>query len=174
LRERREDILFLAEHFLSWFARKHGCAAQRFSDRCLTTLGAHHWPGNIRELQNVVERAVILAGDSPVLEPVHLCLSAFPDRGPSAAEASTTPTTSTPANDSPLPASFPPLEELEKRHIFAALERCRNNRTQAAKILGISVRTLRNKLNEYHGQNGHGDAALAEDADEKEDSATSG
>ena len=64
-----------------------------------------------------------------------------------------------------------PLEELEKQHIFAALERCRNNRTQAAKILGISVRTLRNKLNEYHGQNGQGDPGLGEDSDETEDSA---
>ena len=53
LRERSEDILFLAESFLSWFARKHGCAARRFSDDCEATLLSHHWPGNVRELQKL-------------------------------------------------------------------------------------------------------------------------
>jgi DNA-binding NtrC family response regulator len=155
LRERRDDIWFLAEHFLSWAARKHGCAAQRLSDSCAGVLLAHHWPGNVRELQNVIERAVILAGDSRVVEPPHLCLTSFPaPNGTPATEAP--PTFVMPAAPAPAPPpapvsedAFPPLEELEKRHIFQALERCRNNRTQAAKILGISVRTLRNKLNEY-------------------------
>ena len=100
LRERREDILFLAEHFLSWFARKHGCAAQRFSDRCLGTLSSHHWPGNIRELQNVVERAVILAGDTPLIEPAHLCLTPYPGPAPAAPE--------TPAVSAPAPAPIEP------------------------------------------------------------------
>jgi DNA-binding NtrC family response regulator len=162
LRDRREDILYLAEHFLHWFARKHGCAAERLSDSCAGILSGHPWPGNVRELQNVIERAVILAGDSPVIEPVHLCLGSF--SGPLAPAP-----IPAPAPESPAPASvcacppgqappaenpnhFPPLHELEKRHIYAALERCSNNRTQAARVLGISVRTLRNKLNEYTGQ----------------------
>ena len=162
LRDHREDILYLADHFLHWFARKHGCAAQRLSDSCHGILNAHPWPGNVRELQNVIERAVILAGDSPVVEPAHLCLVAF------SAQPAPVPLP-VPAPESPAPASafacppaqaapaqnllhFPPLHELEKRHIYAALERCNNNRTQAARVLGISVRTLRNKLNEYSGQ----------------------
>ena len=148
LRDRRADILFLAEHFLNWYARKHGCPARRFSDECEATLLDHHWPGNVRELQNVIERAVIMTSDSPVIETAHLCLT-----GPS---SDTTVSVATPL-DQPAPPvasnakDFPTLHELEKRHIYAALERCSDNRTQAAKILDISVRTLRNKLNEYNG-----------------------
>src|SRR5271154_4062592 len=78
LRERREDILPLAEHFLGWMARKHGCAAQRLSDECRPILASHSWPGNVRELQNVIERAVILAGDIPMVQPAHLCLTGMP------------------------------------------------------------------------------------------------
>ena len=160
LRERREDILFLAEHFLSWYARKHGCAARRFSDDCEATLLGHHWPGNVRELQNVIERAVIMTGDSPVVESAHFCLAGQPLEPPATAAGSdVVGRVPSPGGGSDRPVvsaagesgEFPPLHELEKRHIFAALERCHNNRTQAAKVLDISVRTLRNKLNEYHG-----------------------
>ena len=178
LRDHREDILYLAEHFLHWFARKHGCAAQRLSDSCHGILNAHPWPGNVRELQNVIERAVILAGDSPVVEPAHLCLVAF------SAQPAPLPLP-VPAPESPAPASafacppaqaapaqnplhFPPLHELEKRHIYAALERCNNNRTQAARVLGISVRTLRNKLNEYSGQPAGGSRG-PEDPEDRDD-----
>ena len=178
LRDHREDILYLAEHFLHWFARKHGCAAQRLSDSCHGILNAHPWPGNVRELQNVIQRAVILAGDSPVVEPAHLCLVAF------SAQPAPVPLP-VPAPESPAPASafacppaqaapaqnplhFPPLHELEKRHIYAALERCNNNRTQAARVLGISVRTLRNKLNEYSGQPAGGSRG-PEDPEDRDD-----
>jgi DNA-binding NtrC family response regulator len=162
LRDRREDILYLAEHFLHWFARKHGCAAQRLSDSCFGILTGHPWPGNVRELQNVIERAVILGGDSPVLEAAHLCLGSFsgqlapaPVPAPAPESAASAPVCTCPAGPAAPaenPNHFPPLHELEKRHIYAALERCSNNRTQAARVLGISVRTLRNKLNEYTGQ----------------------
>ncbi len=174
LRDRREDILFLADHFLRWFARKHGCSAQRLSDSCLGILTGHPWPGNVRELQNVIERAVILTGDSRVIEPAHLALSVLtaqppapepapaPSQTPAPACASPAPPPPAPAPAAPAqsPDVFPPLHELEKRHIFAALEHSKNNRTQAARLLGISVRTLRNKLNEYSG---------SQDAEETED-----
>ena len=163
LRDRQEDILFLADHFLQWAARKHGCAARQFSDECRGILAGHRWPGNVRELQNVIERAVILGGDTRVIEPEHLCLTAAPCQ-PAPAEkpqvqvAAPVPTSSGTSGDSaPADAtggSLLPLNEVEKRHIFAALEQCHNNRTQAAKALGISVRTLRNKLNEYSGRTG--------------------
>ena len=78
LRERREDIPSLAEYFLHWASRKHGCAGQRLSDAFIGALMSHHWPGNVRELQNVVERAVILAGDSAVVEPHNLSLANLP------------------------------------------------------------------------------------------------
>jgi DNA-binding NtrC family response regulator len=155
LRERPHDILPLAENFLSWAARKHGCAAQRLSGECERILMAHRWPGNVRELQNVIERAVILGGDLAAIQPAHLCLHGL--SGPPAPEPEH------PALASPLAAAemnaltgeFPSLHELEKRHIMAALDRCGNNRTQAAKLLDINVRTLRNKLAEYsHTTNG--------------------
>jgi DNA-binding NtrC family response regulator len=156
LRERREDILFLADRFLGWAARKHGCAAQRLSDECRGILSGHNWPGNVRELQNVIERAVILAGDSLLVEPAHLCLTGMPGSLPFAPE----PVSVAAPQASPQEAAkdLPTLAELEKRHILAVLDRCRNNRTQAAKMLDISVRTLRNKLNEYQGSPGFGQA----------------
>jgi len=168
LRERRQDILPLAGHFLNWYARKHGCAASRFSDDCEATLLGHHWPGNVRELQNVIERAVIITGDSLVIDSSHFCLTGQPLESPAPTLAGPDRPVVSVAEES---GAFPPLHELEKRHIFAALERCHNNRTQAAKMLDISVRTLRNKLHEYSGDCEHsgdglpemGDHALGED-----------
>jgi DNA-binding NtrC family response regulator len=157
LRERREDILFLADQFLVWAARKHGCAAQRLSDECRRILFGHNWPGNVRELQNVIERAVILGADSPLIEPAHLCLTGMPGSPPVAPQPAPA---AAPQAASPVAVEeLPTLAELEKRHILVALERCRNNRTQAAKILDISVRTLRNKLNEYQGSSDPGQPA---------------
>jgi len=154
LRERQEDILFLAHQFMPRFARKHGVRVKGISDSCLAALQAHRWPGNVRELQNVVERGVILCGDG-MLEPEHLGFATFPPPAP----AATTPLAPTPIfisspTSAPAPAAAPPgeivsLAEIEKRHIFVALEKTNNNRTHAAKLLGISIRTLRNKLHEY-------------------------
>ncbi len=178
LREHREDIMLLAEHFLLWAARKHGCAAQHLSDQCPAVLLGHPWPGNVRELQNVIERAVILAGDSRVVEPAHLCLTSFPGQPLPSPEAALPPASTFRAAPSPVaapapapapvaslptPAPAPPpapapagqadtfstLCDIEKQHILAAIGRCHDNRTHAARLLGISVRTLRNKLAEY-------------------------
>jgi DNA-binding NtrC family response regulator len=157
LRHRREDILFLADQFLLWAARKHGCAAQRLSDECRGILHNHNWPGNVRELQNVIERAVILGADSPLIEAAHLCLTGMPGSPPIATEPGLP--AALKANSPAAAEELPTLAELEKRHILVALERCRNNRTQAAKILDISVRTLRNKLNEYQGSSDPGQPA---------------
>ena len=97
-----------------------------------------------------------------MLEAAHLCLGSFsgqlapaPVPAPAPESAASAPVCTCPAGPAAPaenPNHFPPLHELEKRHIYAALERCSNNRTQAARVLGISVRTLRNKLNEYTGQ----------------------
>jgi DNA-binding NtrC family response regulator len=157
LRERMEDVLFLAEKFMQRFARKHGVKLQGISDDCRAALNAHYWPGNVRELQNVIERAVILSGDDGMLKAEHLGFSPKSAQAPAATAASTTtvppPTASAnqPCPPTAASASAPlvSLAELEKQHIFAALEKTNQNRTHAAKLLGISIRTLRNKLNEY-------------------------
>ena len=154
LRERIEDVPFLAEEFMRRFARKHGAHVRGFSESAKGVLKRHQWPGNVRELQNVIERAVILCSENSLIDPEHLGLSPAPivataksatvealaPAAPRAAHAAT------PADD-----EFFSLAELEKQHILAALEKCHGNRTHAAKILDISIRTLRNKLHEYNG-----------------------
>jgi DNA-binding NtrC family response regulator len=165
LRERPEDIPLLAAHFTQRLARKHGVRVRGISDPCLASLHQHPWPGNIRELQNVIERAVILCGDSVLLEPEHLGLSHHsPQPEQYLTTTSSPPTPPTPASSrelNPAPNSILPLEELEKRHIFTALDFTNGNRTQAARLLGISIRTLRNKLNDYGQQVRPGDDAKA-------------
>jgi DNA-binding NtrC family response regulator len=142
LRDHREDVPFLAEEFMRRFGRKHGIRVHGFSDEALRLLKEHHWPGNVRELQNVVERAVILSGDGGMLEADHFGL------------AMTTPAPAPAAGAGAKPGAtgeFPSLADLEKQHILAALDHCKGNRTHAARMLDISIRTLRNKLHEYHG-----------------------
>ncbi len=163
LREHKEDIAFLAHQFMPRYARKHGVRVHGLADPTLAALEAHHWPGNVRELQNVIERAVILCGDAGLLEPEHL---GFTGSG-AAAPAAPLP----PSNPfAPAAPSSPPAEggelvslaEVEKHHILAALEKTRQNRTHAAKVLGISIRTLRNKLNEYGVKGKESEAGGAE------------
>jgi DNA-binding NtrC family response regulator len=160
LRERREDIPFLAEEFMRRFGRKHGVHAQGFSPESLKVLSSHNWPGNVRELQNVVERAVILSSESGQIEPDHLGM-AKPGatiqsaENPASGQLSSLthhPLSSLPgAPASQSDATPPTLAEIEKRHILSTLDHCKGNRTQAAKALGVSIRTLRNKLHEYNG-----------------------
>jgi DNA-binding NtrC family response regulator len=150
LRERRGDIVPLAEEFMRRFSRKHGVHIKGFSDAALAALQAHSWPGNVRELQNVVERAVILCGDDGLLEPAHLGLSTPVQLRSETRSANPSPAVPAP----PGPAAdghFPTLAELERQHILAALQFCKGNRTHAARVLGISIRTLRNKLHEING-----------------------
>ena len=161
LRERREDVPLLAAHFLQRFVRKHGVHVKGLSDNCLRALQRHDWPGNVRELQNVIERAVILCDQSALLEPEHCYLTTPPSPVAPVALFPGVPAAVGAASPEATPVT---LHELEKRHIFATLEQCRNNRTQAARLLDISVRTLRNKLHEYGAA-----AALLEDG-EGEDS----
>jgi DNA-binding NtrC family response regulator len=161
LREHKEDIAFLAHQFMPRFARKHGVRVHGISDATLAALQAHHWPGNVRELQNVIERAVILCGDAGLLEPEHL---GFSGSGGGAAPAPAgAPVATAPAAPTAEGGGMSSLAEVEKRHILAALEQTRQNRTHAAKILGISIRTLRNKLNEYGVKGKESEAGGAEE-----------
>lgn len=154
LRERAEDVPFLAEDFMRRYIRKHGVHVTGFSDAAKTVLKRHQWPGNVRELQNVVERAVILCGESGLLEPEHLGLTAATTISTPKSVPAETRTDAAPPHPGAAPTmagdTFHSLAELEKQHILAALEKCNGNRTHAAKILDISIRTLRNKLHEYN------------------------
>jgi DNA-binding NtrC family response regulator len=168
LRDRMEDVPVLAEAFRMRFARQHGKEVVGISESCTAALMSHRWPGNVRELQNVIERAVIMCDKSALLEPAHL---GFGRRGEAASSLPIAPVT-VPSAGIPMPAGilspvFRPteaiatptaaapgngivtLEEIEKRHILATLEHTKGNRTRAAELLQISIRTLRNKLNEY-------------------------
>ncbi|HKX60188.1 MAG TPA: sigma-54 dependent transcriptional regulator [Verrucomicrobiae bacterium] len=161
LRDRKEDIPILAEQFRSRFARKHGVEVHGISSTAMANLMDHSWPGNVRELQNVVERAVILCNEGGVLETVHLGIKAT---GREPVEAAAAAVAGALAESES--GVFPTLADVEKRHILGALRQSKGNRTHAAKMLDISIRTLRNKLNEYNfkGSGGPSERVPAENA----------
>jgi DNA-binding NtrC family response regulator len=134
LRLRKDDIPLLANHFCQNFCAENNKPLLEISDaamRCLTRLD---WPGNVRQLQNVIERAVILSSSETLDEEI-LGLSEEMDANERTAGLSQDMT----------------LKDMERELIMRKLEATRGNRTQAAQELGISVRTLRNKLNLYAG-----------------------
>ncbi|MDB6040941.1 MAG: two component, sigma54 specific, transcriptional regulator, Fis family, partial [Verrucomicrobiales bacterium] len=172
LRDRISDVSFLAEQFMNRFARKHGIRVSRISPAFLNALQKHRWPGNVRELQNVIERAVILCADGEDLQVEHLGFEPPPSSTVSATAVSTSgePPVQASLTSIGQPASLESLGSLadvEKQHILRMLEKCDGNRTNAAEKLGISIRTLRNKLNEY-GVPGKGEQgnALSHDAND--------
>ncbi|HRS96588.1 MAG TPA: sigma-54 dependent transcriptional regulator [Smithella sp.] len=135
LRERREDIPILAQHFLKIFSERNKKIIRGFTGGAMEKMMAHGWPGNIRELMNAVERAVVLAGND-MLDAVDLALMAENrDRErESQSDAS--------------PRSFS-LEDVEKRSIAETLNASRGNKSEAARRLGITRKTLRAKLKKY-------------------------
>ena len=164
LRERREDVLYLAEQFMTRMARKHGVRVTGISHACQEVLMAHSWPGNVRELQNVIERAVILCMDGQDLQPEHLGFVplGMPVKGEHGAAAPPPNITPFRVQEALTPDKVLTLHEIEKQHILRTLEACEGNRTQAAKHLDISIRTLRNKLHEYEGTTPGSDGGEAE------------
>ena len=133
LRERREDILPLAQHFIEKAARMMAIRQATLDPAVDSLLGMYAWPGNVRELRNVMERALILSGGDPVT-PAHLPKEVMAPGREELRSGDAEPVT---------------LHEVEKRHIRRVLEACRGNKTLAAKRLGITRLTLRNKINEY-------------------------
>jgi DNA-binding NtrC family response regulator len=163
LRERGGDALFLASQFLERFARRYGSRVQGFSEEATRMLANYAWPGNVRELQNLVERAVILT-EGDFVEPDALGLPASASIRATRKETGSAPKLAPPVSPKPESESLVSLDEMEKRHILCALERTGGNRTQAAHLLKISIRTLRNKLHQYRIDSG-------EQADELESAA---
>jgi DNA-binding NtrC family response regulator len=129
LRERRDDIALLAERFLVAFGRRAGSLPAA----ALARLREHAWPGNVRELRNLIERAHILAGVGPIRDE-HLWLD--PRGGAAGAGAGAA---------EPIPSDLR-LDNNERRLIRAALERAGGNKSRAARLLGITRRTLYSRL----------------------------
>jgi len=135
LRRRPEDIESLAEHFLNRFANETGRKLRGFTPEAVEAMQAYHWPGNIRELRNVIERAVVLSqGESIDVHELSLSHLAAPGE--------------TDANAALRSGPFVPMsiEEMERRHVLATLEAVGGNKTKAATILGIERSTLDRKL----------------------------
>jgi len=130
LRERAGDIPLLAQHFLERYAELHGSQACDLAPETIELLQKYHWPGNVRELENAVQRAVILCAGRQ-LTPKHFVLDDTQGSAPGAIQVGRT------------------FSEMEREFILETLKRASGNRTQAAKMLGLSVRTIRNKLREY-------------------------
>jgi len=158
LRERIEDIRLIADALLSDLNRKHECRVSDLSPAVLQSLESHSWPGNVRELRNVLERAVILAGEGTV-ESKHL--PAFLQNRTTTMVPGVSAAAATPAPPAAPAVAAPEdneavkfqigttVEEAEKGLILRTLEHTKNNKTRAAEILGISLKTLHNKLKEY-------------------------
>src|SRR6266536_2478515 len=137
LRERREDIRLLVMFFLAQFAGKLGKRVASVTDETMERLAAYDWPGNVRELQNVLERSVILA-EGPVLD---IDPTMLPSQSSIVGRA--------PAFSAPAPDSLPSLEEVERAHILAALERTGwviDGARGAAAILKPHPNTLRSRM----------------------------
>ena len=134
LRERKEDIELLAGHFLKKYCRANRKTITGFDDIAMKMLINYGWKGNIRELENTIERAVLISVGKIIL-PEHLLLE-FSEYEPERAVNFSVNTGYT-------------VREMEKKLIFQTLKEVNDNRTNAAELLGISIRTLRNKLREY-------------------------
>jgi two-component system response regulator HydG len=137
LRERREDIPLLAQHFLETFANKNRKQIKGFAPQAMDRLVRYDWPGNVRELMNAVERGVILCrGEYVAREDFPLSLSEAAVQEPESSEVTEPPTDL-------------PLEEVEKGTILRTLEATGGNKSEAARRLGITRRTLHKKLKKY-------------------------
>ncbi len=153
LRERQGDIPLLAAHFVEKYACQYGRPLKKLSGAALARFLAYAWPGNVREMENMIERAVLLGVDQElepwdfweeVERPVGMPTATVGPQAAGAVESANA--------QAAIAVEGQSLREVERQMIMQALEKTGNNRTHAAKILGISVRTLRNKLNEYRSQ----------------------
>jgi two-component system, NtrC family, response regulator AtoC len=130
LRERREDIPLLVEHFLERLEAEMGRRVDGVSAEAMALLTSHPWPGNVRELRNVLERAMVVAG-GPVIQARNLGLTPAPAAAGSAGEAMLS------------------LDDVVGRHVEAVLQGTRGNISEAARVLGIDRVTLYHKLKKY-------------------------
>jgi two-component system response regulator FlrC len=140
LRERPQDIEALAKHFASKYAESNGIQFRPLSKEALARLKQNSWRGNVRELENTIHRAVLLASGAEI-GPEAVILTGSPIEMPTSAAASAEAARSNMVGRT--------VEAVERDLILDTLSHCFGNRTHAANILGISIRTLRNKLKQY-------------------------
>jgi len=144
LADRLEDLPLLTQHLISRLAAKHNRPARFISPAALDALQFHSWPGNVRELRNVIERAVVICSGEQI-ERHHFAPYPFDQRQRLRSEDTVT---------------FPvgtPLREIERQMILRTLDKTGNNKTRAAQLLNISLKTLHNKLNDYRARGLLGD-----------------
>ncbi len=146
LRDRKEDIQDLSLHFVNRYAAECKKDIKGITEEAFGVLLSYSWPGNVRELENAIERAVVLSTTGE-LEKKH-----FQHLLGSSLQTQSNPLSGT---------SGISLHDLEKKHILATLSANNNNRTRTAEVLDISIRTLRNKLNEYRA-----DGSFIDDRDD--------
>ena len=161
LRERMDDLPVLVEHFLDKHSRLNNRERPSVSPETMAILRDYRWRGNVRELENVVERALLLC-DGKEIKPHNLLMHSQMGKqsiNQDLARATTSQPTSESAEEIPESKDSAlgievgmSMKEAEKKLIFETLRETGGNRTKAAKILGISIRTLRNKLNEYRAE----------------------
>ena len=137
LRDRRDDIVLLVDHFMKMYCRKMGLGERSISPKALKTLLSYEWPGNVRELENTIERALVVCAGS------ELKLEDLPEKVRSSCLIEQI------AENHPQKASSPTLESIEKAYIFWVLSQTGWNKTKASKILGIDASTLYRKIDRY-------------------------
>jgi DNA-binding NtrC family response regulator len=137
LRDRLADIPILTEALIQQLNKKHDKNVKGTTDRVLKMFSTHNWPGNVRELRNVVERSLIVC-DKDLIEDKHLPVLEQREVAPS-------------SNSLAIPVGTT-VAEAEKQLIYKTLEFTENNKTRAAEILGVSLKTLHNKLNLYDAE----------------------
>jgi DNA-binding NtrC family response regulator len=176
LTERLEDLPALVDHFVRDFARANSKQISGVDNACLEALKARAWPGNARELRNVIERAVIVSTGSLITVadlPTEGALAMPAAQNATTPQAPETPSSADPEQSALAAASTPaqglpvgqPLREVERQLILKTLEMAGGNRVRAAEILGISPKTLYNKLGRYHAKS-ESDKPEPEPADE--------
>jgi transcriptional regulator with PAS, ATPase and Fis domain len=142
LRDRKDDIPALASALINDLNRKHSCKVAEISPQATERLCAHNWPGNVRELRNVLERAVILAGEGTITVSHLPALFHTDELKPPAVPESPNGQTVTLSVGST-------IDQAERALIELTLQHTKNNKTRAAEMLGISLKTLFNKLKGY-------------------------
>jgi transcriptional regulator with PAS, ATPase and Fis domain len=138
LRQRITDVPILARHFVNKYCQLYGLPGKDVSDDLMNQFSSYSWPGNVRQLENMVQRGVLLSAERKTIKADDVFDSFFLDADLTSGDAS-----------GEVPGSIETIEDMERHMIMRTLEETGNNQQLAAQKLGISARTIRNKLKKY-------------------------